>query len=444
MKNISPARVAAFEILNKIELFGSFSSALLPQYEESLEPKDRGLCHELTLGVLRRKLFLDKIIREFTKKNIEKFDIEVLTALRIGLYQLIFLDRIPDYSAINDSVNLTKLAKKKSASGLVNAVLRKASKATSFNFHYADEIERIATETSHPVWLIKRWIDQFGIVKAESIASANNEAPKSTFRFTAKHYKKGIAGQKAVLNMFDVDSLNSAKFAEGSYNLEKTSEFVKNLADSGEIYFQEEGSQLIGEYVNLRAGESFFDVCAAPGSKATNIALKLGTDSKSLFVAGDFYDHRLSSLQQSCLNQGAEEIKFVRYDAEKQLPFADQIFDVVLVDAPCSGTGTIRSNPEIRYSLTKKDLIELPAKQLEILKNASKLVKSGGRIVYSTCSLETEENEQVIEKFLALDLGFEKSAISAIEAFLTGRGFVRTFPDRDGIDGFFVAVLSRI
>jgi 16S rRNA (cytosine967-C5)-methyltransferase len=443
MRNISPARLAAFGILLKIENESAFSSSLLPQYEENLETKDRALCHELTLGVLRRKLLLDKIVESLTKKNVDKFDLEVLTALRLGVYQLIFLDKIPAYSAINESVNLVHVAKKRSATGLVNAVLRKVSQKKLPETSFVDEIDRISIQTSHPRWLIETWRAQFGLAETEAIANANNETPKSAFRFTSKFYSKGEAGQKAIINLIDEINVHQSKIIEGSFVVNKSSDFLRKLADSGEIYFQEEGSQLVGKAVNLKEGESLLDICAAPGSKITFIISKLGSNQPRLIVAGDFYEHRIRNLKENIEKQGASAVQIVRYDADNHLPFCEESFDVVLLDAPCSGTGTIRSNPEIRYFLTPNALKELPEKQLKFLKNASKLIKSGGRLIYSTCSLETQENEEVIEKFLESEVGFEKGKSNLAEELLTGRGFYRTFPNRDKVDGFFVAVLSK-
>ncbi len=443
MIKISPARVAAFEILYKIAKEKAFSSVLLPLYEENLTQKDRALCHELTLGILRKQIFLDKLIEKFTKKNIEKFDLEVILALRLGIYQLLFLDKIPAFSAINESVNLVHRAKKRSASGLVNAVLRRVSRQENLELEFSDEIERISVETSHPKWLIENWITQFGIEETERIADANNKTPNSAFRFTVKFYRKDAETQREVLSLLNELNLEKSELVDECFIVEKSNEKLRELAERGLIYFQEEGSQLVAEVVNLRENENLLDVCAAPGSKVSFIGSKLKIQSSNFIVAGDIYEQRVRFLRENCRNQGAEFVRVLRYDAEKSLPFADGSFDAVLLDAPCSGTGTIRHNPEIRYFLREKDFKELQDKQLEIIRNASKSVKSGGRLIYSTCSLETQENEEVIEKFLSADFGFEKLSPNINKGFLTDRGFVRTFPSRDKIDGFFISVFKK-
>jgi 16S rRNA (cytosine967-C5)-methyltransferase len=409
---ISPARSASFEILQKIEKEQAYSSVLLPIYEENLSVKDRALCHELTLGVLRRQMYLDKVIGAFVSK---KLDSAVRNALRLGLYQILFLDKIPDYSAINESVNLVQKAKKTSAKGLVNAVLRKATREKVV-FEYADEVERVSVETSHPRWLIEKWSAQFGFEEAEKLANSNNDAGKLEFRETARS-DTTLTGHE------DLQTLNQ-------------------LAREGKIYFQEEGSQMVAETVKLDAGQRFLDVCAAPGSKTTYIAARKGREN-ILFAAGDLHRHRVEVLKQNCANQGVEFVNIVQFDAEVSLPFADDTFDVALVDAPCSGTGTIRHNPEIRYFLDEKDPGALSGKQLRILGNASKLIKPGGKLIYSTCSLETEENEEVSAKFLNEEPHFISIVPDVPQKFITGRGFARTFPQRDDIDGFFIAVFEK-
>ncbi|MDQ3749386.1 MAG: 16S rRNA (cytosine(967)-C(5))-methyltransferase RsmB, partial [Acidobacteriota bacterium] len=400
-QNVSPARLAAFEILQKIEINRAFSSVLLPIYEEKLQPKDRALCHTLTLGVLKNQIYLDRAIEKLTAKKTNKFDLAVLLALRIGLYQLLFLDKIPAHAAINESVNLVQKAKKTSAKNLVNAVLRRATR-DQIELEFADEIEKIAVETSHPRWLFERWIRQFGFKAAEELAVANNETPELVFRLTAKSDAKTVETLKKIGL-----EINESEIVAGAWKVFGSNEILRLYADEGKIYFQDEASQLVAQAVALKTGESFLDVCAAPGSKITQIqdsrlksqVSKLKT--QNLTIAGDYFKHRIRILQANCRKQAADFIKIVRYDAENELPFADDSLEVVLVDAPCSGTGTIRHNPEIKYFLSEKDFAELSAKQLKILQTASKVLKKNGRLLYSTCSLENEENEAVIEKFLA-------------------------------------------
>jgi 16S rRNA (cytosine967-C5)-methyltransferase len=394
---------------------------LLPLFEARLEGKDRALCHELTLGVLRKQIYLDRVIEKLA--GAKRLDAAVRIILRIALYQLMFLDKIPAHAALNDAVNLTQKAKKTSAKGFVNAVLRRFTREETA-FEFSDEVEKMAVETSHPRWLVEKWIADFGFENAARLTAANNETPRLSFRLTAKTSEK-------------VQSSLAQK------DIEREKEFLRELSESGKIYFQDEGSQAVGAAVELKEKESFLDLCAAPGSKTTQIAGRR-PPNVNLIVAGDLHWSRVNILRENCQKQGVGFVSVVQYDAENGLPFADESFDVVLLDAPCSGTGTIRHNPEIRYFLEENDFRELSHKQLRILRSASKVVKRGGRIVYSTCSLEKEENEAVIDEFLQAENGFRQIAPNVPEKFLTADGFARTFPPRDEMDGFFIAVFEKI
>ena len=446
--NISPARIAAYEILTKIETEKSFSSVLLPIYEEKLEPKDRALCHEITLGTLRKQLYFDKIIEKLT--NGKKLDSAVRIIMRIALYQLIHLDKIPAHAAINDAVNLVQKAKKTSAKGFVNAVLRRFTRE-KVELNYTDEIERVSVETSHPRWLIERWIEEFGFGETEKLAIANNETPGSVFRLTGK----SDANTADILKKLGLE-ITDSEIVENAWKVSNSNQMLRLYADEGKIYFQDEGSQLVAQSVNLKNGESFLDVCAAPGSKLTQVSgfrfQVSGSEAKiqnpkskiqNLTVGGDLYEHRVKILRANCKRQSAGKINILRYDAEVNLPFAFESFDVVLLDAPCSGTGTIRHNPEIRYFLQEKDFDELSAKQLRILNNASKVLKKNGRLIYSTCSLEREENEAVANRFLEENKDFVKVQPKVPERFATGEVFARTFPQTDETDGFFIAEFEK-
>ncbi len=453
--NISPARIAAFEILAKVAAEKAFSSVLLPIYEEKLEPKDRALCHEITLGTLRRQIYLDKIVEKLT--NGKKLDSVVKVILRIALYQLIYLDKVPAHAAINDAVNLVRKAKKTSAKGFVNAVLRRFTRE-KIELNYADAIERLSVETSHPRWLIEKWSAQFGFDETEKLVKANNETPPTVFRLT----NKSDANTIGILKKLGLEIVES-EIAGNAWKVADSNQMLRLYADEGKIYFQDEGSQLVAESVNLKDGENLLDVCAAPGSKLTQVAGSrlqvLGSrlqvsgsrlqvadfegEIRRLIVGGDFYEHRTKVLQANCRRQAADKISLLRYDAERDLPFAAEVFDVVLLDAPCSGTGTIRHNPELRYFLREADFAELAAKQRRILNNAAQVLKANGRLIYSTCSLEPEENEAVAERFLKENENFVKVQPKVPERFLTAENYARTFPPTDQTDGFFIAEFEK-
>ncbi|MEP6924646.1 MAG: 16S rRNA (cytosine(967)-C(5))-methyltransferase RsmB [Pyrinomonadaceae bacterium] len=445
-QKVSAARLAAFEILQKIAVEKAFSAILLPAYEENLKPEDRALCHELTLGILRNQTWLDAHIAHFSGKNPEKLDLAVRLALRIGLYQLKFLTKIPASAAVNESVNLVYLAKKRSAAGFANAVLRKSEREPNFNPLESIEnpVQRLAVETSHPIWLLKKWQDQFGFDETVKLARINNEAPPTAFRITAEN-KENILEEL----QNEGAALSESSIVSNAWRISGATQKLRAFVAAGAIYLQDEASQLVAHIARINAGENFLDVCAAPGGKTTLVAAlyaqtrKPNSELQSLLTAGDYTAPRIRILRETIAKYAPEKIAIVRYDATQSLPFADRIFDCVLVDAPCSGTGTIRHNPEIRWHLSKEDFAILAEKQLRIFSNAAALVKTCGRVIYSTCSLEPEEGEQIIAKFLSQNGDFALVKRDLPKKFVCGANSVRTFPPRDDTDGFFITVLER-
>lgn len=426
---ISPARTAAYDILFRIETEQAFSSPLLAKYESELSPSDRGLCHEITLGVLRSQIHLDRVIDVLTSGK--SIDIEVRISLRLAMYQIDQLDRVPDHAAINESVNLVQRAKKTSAKGFVNAVLRRLVRQP-VELQYIDPLDRLSVETSHPRLLLEKWIDEFGTANAEAFARSNNEAPAIAFR---------------VIGEVD-DSLgellrcsHQSRWVEGCYLTDRYSSKLLKLAEKKQIYLQDESSQMVANAIRVNDGGRILDVCASPGGKVTLIAAR--NLFSGVIAAGDLHWHRVAYLRTNCAQVVGEKVSVLQYNAESGLPFAEECFDSVLVDAPCSGTGTIRHNPELRYRLRSRDIQELRSKQLSILKNASKLVRPGGTLVYSTCSVELEENEEVCNSFLRGAKEFKKIRPNVDDHFVTGEGFARTWPQRDGMDGFFIAAFQR-
>jgi len=441
---VSPARWAAYQILTRVEKEKAYTSFLLPLYEEDLKADDRTLCHELTLGVIRNRLFLDKLIENFTTKKLEKFDLPVLIALRLGIYQLRFLPRIPARAGVNESVEIVKQEKLTSAASFVNAILRRAAKEMDFDpaEKLTDKLEKLSVTTSHPRWLIEKWEAEFGFAETEKIASANNEIPQTSFRLNRSEDETTLEELTEAGLEF-----SGSQLVPNCYVVKRTNKLLYEFAAQGKVVLQDEASQLVGHLAALKSGESFLDVCAAPGNKTTQIvseALAQGNNAeKTFYAAGDIHSHRLRTLRKNLSKAGLKNVEVFQYDSAQALPFEQETFDCVLVDAPCSGTGTLRHNPEIRWSLMPGDIAELAAKQEKIFSNAAGVVKKGGRLIYSTCSLEEEENEQVVESFLKENVDFTIAAIDIAGELITGRGFLRTFPHRHHTDGFFAAVLKK-
>jgi len=421
-KEISPARVAAFNILQQVET-GAFSSVLLAAQEANLQPLDRALCHELVLGVLRWQLFFDKIAEHFSKRRVESLDPPVRIALRLGLYQLRFLTRVPASAAVNESVSLVRAARLSSATAFVNAVLRRAVREPNYDpaAKIVDPLEKISVQTSHPAWLVERWANSFGIEEAEAFARANNTVPPTAFRVVANR-----ANQSEILSRLSAAgaALESSDIVNGAWRVSGATSLLREMSAAGEIYLQDEASQLVADAMEVKHGERVLDLCAAPGGKTTLIADR--ARDEAFIVAADRSVTRMATVISTTRLHELKSITPLILDATEQLPFEHDSFDRVLVDAPCSGTGTLRSNPEIRWRLAPADFQKLAQQQKRILSRAVEILKPGGRLVYSTCSVEREENEEVIE---TIDLKVIKTS--------------RTWPQHQGTDGFFISILEK-
>jgi 16S rRNA (cytosine967-C5)-methyltransferase len=435
---VSPARLAAFEILLRVE-DGAYASILLAQAEPELEPRDRALCHELVMGVLRWQLWLDRLAEHFTKRPSAELDVAIRMILRLGLYQLRFLSRVPPSAIVNESVNLVHRARLRSAGALVNAVLRRAARELSVDpaQGISDPLERLAVSTSHPAWLIERWIKAFGSEETEAFALANNQPAPIAFRVVTQR-----ASEDEVITQLRASGakLAPSKIAKHGWRITDSGPLFRRFVGSGEIYVQDEASQMVAQVLDAQPGERILDLCAAPGSKATQIAGAL-TDT-GIVIASDLHEHRLRTVTETSKLHDLSNIHSLALNGLQPLPFRGNAFDRVLIDAPCSGTGTFRRNPEIRWRISAEDIDDLASRQKRLLLNAAPLVKPGGRLVYSTCSVELEENESVVQTFLENNINFSLLALPMSDALSSGRT-LRTWPQRHDTDGFFVASLQR-
>jgi len=437
---VSPARSAAYEILRRVEDTSAFASVLLVHRAKELNPNDRALTHELVLGVLRWQLWLTRLIEHYSNRNVSTLDPSIRTILSLGLYQLRFLTRVPPSAAVNESVKLVRQARLRSAEGFVNAVLRRATREPDYDpvTEARDENERLAVKTSHPAWLIQRWTNAFGAAEAESFALANNRQAPVAFRITS------LLGQPAdeVLNRLRSAGANlqPSLIAKDGWRVEGSPEEVRELVREGRIYLQDEASQLVAEILGARPEDTILDLCAAPGGKATLIAEQL---VEGRIIAGDLHEHRARIIEQTSRQQRLDRLSCVVLDASQPLPFPDQSFDRVLLDAPCSGTGTLRRNPEIKWRISPGDVRDLATRQRLLLEQGARAVKVGGRLVYSTCSVEPDENEDVIADFLRRESEFKLAEIPGSASLKTPSGAIRTWPQHQGSDGFFIVALSR-
>jgi 16S rRNA (cytosine967-C5)-methyltransferase len=392
------------------------------------------------MGVLRWQLKLDHYISHYADRNTARFDLPVLIALRMGLYQLRFLSRIPPSAAVNEAVELVRFARIRSADRFVNAVLRRALREPDYDpaMRIQDSFERTAIETSHPSWLIQRWSEAFGAADTKALAHANNKAAPVSFRFTGKETDHVQIVQK--LRSAGGDVVPS-QIVSNAWRISGATDTLRVLMQRGEIYLQDEASQLVAHALAPQPGHYILDVCGAPGSKATHMATLTG--DRAVIVTGDLHWHRLRAVATSVRVQSLTSVHCVTLDGMKNPPFREGIFDRVLVDAPCSGTGTLRRNPEIRWRIRPEDIRDLSARQKHLLSQAAKMVRPGGLLAYSTCSIEPEENEGVIQAFLEQKSGFFRFQPALGSGLTAADGSVRTFPHRHGTDGFFIAVFEK-
>ena len=442
----SPARTVAFDILFRVERESSYASELLHSNTyEALSSPDHALATELVMGVLRWRSLLDDKISSASSQPLKKLDAEVLIALRLALYQFRYLDRIPHRAALHESVELVKRARKASAAPFVNAVLRKLSKdplSSSVPSVVSDfSPQAIADACAHPVWLVERWTQAYGLDATEQICRHNQTIPPITLRLRAPNAAEELHAEGISLVP---GNLLSAARRVNSGDVTKTQSFRRAHA-----VIQDEASQLIAALVGP-GHEQVLDCCAAPGGKTLAIA---DLNPEATITAVEIHPHRARQMQKRF--PADTKIQTVIADA-RTLPIA-QPFDLVLADVPCSGTGTLARNPEIKWRLKPNDLAELHDRQLAILLSACAHLAPGGRMIYSTCSLEKEENEDVVEQAMKeepslhlLDCRTELDRLRSTGvvtwpnpvSLVQGR-YLRTIPGIHPCDGFFAATLER-
>ena len=440
-------REIALDLLTTIEKNQSYSNLLLNTTIEKneLSQKDVGLLTELTYGTLQRKMALDFYLNPFIKDN-KKLADWIHHLLRLTLYQMVYLDRIPDRAAIYEAVDIAKKRGHKGIASLVNGVLRSIQRKglPSLN-EISDPNKRLAMETSHPEWLVTRWVDQFGFDKTKEMCEINLTAPMQTARVNLTK----ISRDECV-----------ALLEEDGFQIEKSPiipEAIRclkgNLASTisfkyGMFTIQDESSMLATYALGAEKDEFVLDACAAPGGKSTHIAEKMNNTGEVISV--DLHQHKVRLINDNARRLGLENIKTSVSDSRHlQDKFKDVLFDRILLDAPCSGLGVMRRKPDMKYTKTEKDLERLSTIQQDLLKSVSPLLKKGGILVYSTCTVDKEENENTVLKFLENnpdfepDLTFKDRMPEAVQPFITGYD-LQVFPQDFGSDGFYIAVLKKV
>jgi 16S rRNA (cytosine967-C5)-methyltransferase len=476
---VSPARKIAFDVLRQVASQGAYASELLftklgskPGSKLGLRVSsaDAGLATELTLGVLRWQGLLDFLLQRHLDRPAERLDLEVQLALRLGLYQLRFLERVPAHAAVNESVELTKLAKKRSAVGFVNAILRKVTPDAKLSnaeiakllAASATNAERLAILHSHPAWMVERWIAAFGAERALALLEANDRQARLSGALLSRD---DVDAPEAMMASLQADGLATepGRWLRSAFTIASGNPTLSKAFLAGALSFQDEASQMVAHLVDARPGQRVLDLCSAPGGKTLLLARAAMPGGQ--VIAADLHEHRLRSTRQQLTRTATQNVQLLALDATQPLPFTET-FDRILLDAPCSGTGTLARNPEIRWRLQPGDLGHAHRQQVAMLGHALQMLAPGGRLVYATCSLEPEENEQVVQEALATQPNIGPnirtnirpgirvvSGLAALEPHLRAgaagaplfdaQGFFRSFPPDTQTDGFFAAVLER-
>jgi 16S rRNA (cytosine967-C5)-methyltransferase len=444
----SPARIAAFDTLLRVETQDAYAIELLHSEKVSrLSTPDRNLAMQLVMGVLRWQSRLDSVIAEVVsgKHSVSKLDPEVRIALRLAVFQLRYLERIPESAAVNEGVELVKRARKRSAVPFVNAVLRKIVRGVEVSIPPKfDSEEELAQWFSHPQWLVEGWAKQFGLEKTKLICEADQTTPKTSLRLNvgADAAKDVIQELKAEAVEVEPGALLESALRVVSGDVTRTPAFRERR-----VAIQDEASQLVAALVGK--GSRILDCCAAPGGKTSAIALNNPTAE---IVAAELHPHRAEMMEKFVT---APNVRVVTADATN-LPVPGS-FDRVLADVPCSGTGTLARNPEIKWKLRQSDIEDLHNRQVAILASALDRVGPNGRVIYSTCSLEEQENVAVVEEALRGKTGFRlldcRSLLEELKTSgvlmwqyldsLVDGPYLRTLQGVHPCDGFFAAVIEN-
>jgi 16S rRNA (cytosine967-C5)-methyltransferase len=458
--SISQARTIAFDVLRRVETQGAYADeALRAELHAGVRTEDAGLATELTLGVLRWQRLLDFLIERNLTKAARTLDVEVRIALRMGIYQLWFLERVPAHAAVHESVELVKRARKRSAAPLVNAVLRKAAKVRSQPAQSRSAIasllprdlpqeDRLGILHSHPSWMVTRWLQIFGEEQTIALLEANNRVPATSY-----YVLNAQRGSDAMASLKKVGcAIEPGVLLRDAWTLHGGNPAASEAVQQGWVAIQDEASQAVAHLLAVEDGNAVLDLCAAPGGKALLLARAAG--SQGQVIATDLHEHRVRAMVQRFETAGVRNVESVALDGAEPLPF-ERRFDRILVDAPCSGTGTLARHPEIRWQLRAEDITDLHARQVRLLKNALANLAADGRLLYSTCSLEPEENELVVNEVLDQTPGVfrvvaPRSALQRvlregipIESLVRADGFFRTNPSTHVTDGFFAAAMEH-
>jgi 16S rRNA (cytosine967-C5)-methyltransferase len=433
------ARSIAIQVLARVAATDAYLNVVLDSVLDELgleDPREAAFATELAYGTTRRLLTLDPLLASFSARRLETLEDRVLAALRIGAYQL-FFTRVPRHAAVADTIEALKSLGLERAAGFVNAILRKVASHETLPPPGGDEAQRLATEHSHPVWLVKRWLAHFGAERTQAMLAADNQPPSVVIRTNTTRLSRdellaqlldaGVSAKATSLSPLGITLQSSGRveelygYAEGLWQV------------------QDEAAQLVTLFAQVPPGARVLDTCAAPGGKSCHLA------QTSRVVALDLHANKLPKVAAEAARLGlGDRITLEATDASKPLREGLGEFDAVCVDAPCSGLGTLRRHPELRYRRKEADIAGLAALQRAILESAQARVRPGGLLVYAVCTTEPSEGADQIELFLRSHPEFTSEPPRGLEALPTWQGHLRTLPGPEGLDGFFAARLRKL
>ncbi|GLC87455.1 16S rRNA (cytosine(967)-C(5))-methyltransferase RsmB [Lysinibacillus piscis] len=435
-------RDAALSILLAVDKSQAYSNLLLNETikRHKIEAKDRALLTEITYGTLQHKMTLDYYLEPFIRGSIDHW---VRWLLRLSLYQIHYLTRIPPHAAVNEAVEIAKRRGHKGIASTVNGVLRSVLRqGVTSTAAIENPIERLAIETSHPHWLVQRFVDNYGMEVASDMLHENNRPPVQTVRVNT--LKATVEEAIASLQAEGLTAKQSDILPECLHITDGQPARTKAFQE-GLITIQDESSMLPANVLQPSPGMRVLDMCAAPGGKTTHLAAIMQNEGSIL--ATDLHPHKLDLIDQNIERLGIEIVETAPIDGRKAPVFLQQeSFDAVLVDAPCSGLGVMRRKPDIKYTKREEDLANLQKIQIDLLDAATKVLKIGGKLVYSTCTVDKKENEGTVEAFLAQHPEIEAIELQSLPKELAEKqanGMLQVFPQDFGSDGFFVAAFRK-
>ena len=433
-------REIALKTLYKIDKEEAYSNIALDENirenKNKLDDRDIGFISEIVYGVTSWKLTIDEIIKKYSKLKLKKISPWILNILRMGIYQIVFLDKVPKSAAVNESVNLAKRYGHKGSSNFVNAILRKVEKKDyEAFFEIENPIERISKTTSMPVWMIEELLKENDIEKVEEICKASNIKPKVAIRInrlkTNKQELENLLKERDIV--FKEGKLEDFLILEKTKNIEQL-----DLFKQGYFTVQDEGAGLIAKVVDPKPNELVLDACSSPGGKTTYMAELM--ENKGEIIAWDLHPHRVQLVEENAKRLNIHIIKTECQDAMVYKKEYTEKFDKILLDVPCLGIGVLKRKPDIKWKRKPEDIEEITQIQQKILDTCSKYLKAKGQMVYSTCSIFTEENDKVIENFLEKNQNFEYTKIKMSK--IENMDKIQLYQNEE-TDGFFICKLQK-